>query len=151
MWKFGTWGLQRLQHQPEEMELGLKTTKLSIRQGKNPHCGHINIPTELSRSSMEGKKITLSKSQSSSLCRQTSFNLHGNKAPPLCPCKEKQIWLIRGDHLCNKLEYVSCEILPIRLCDSVSHRHHRFQLHYLLCSMEALMSWKAPREYATAI
>lgn len=121
--------MQRLEHQAEEQELGLKTTKLSIKQGRNPPCGHIHTPIDRVIKVIRGGKKFVCQKVSPPFWRQRSFNLHEKKAPPLCACKEKQVMLNRGNNLCNKLEYVSCEILLIRLCVSVAHKHHRLQLH----------------------
>ena len=82
----------------------------------------------VTKTNKRGKKVTVAQSLLP-FWREESFNLHGEKVTPLCISEMEQHRLSRGDHLHNKLEYVDCEILSARLCDSVAHTHHRLQLH----------------------
>ena len=48
--------------------LGLKRIKLSVKRGRNPHCGHIHTPiNRVAKTNQKGKKISLAQTQSSSL------------------------------------------------------------------------------------
>lgn len=111
--------------------LVLKRIKLSVEQGTNPHCGHIHTPIDrVAKTNQRGEKNDSgTNSVFLPFWSQGSSNLCGEKVPPLCICKKEQPRLNRGDCLYNKLQYVDCEILSIRLCDSVAHTHYRFHLH----------------------